>query len=121
MAKETNQDSQDPTQDQPPPKQYAGQRPQEHGSDQRRPNIPDRVEKSEGNDDDKLSGGGKSGYDEDASVKGTSTKTGTQSPTKPGQSGSGGQKAPQGGQGSPRPGSGSSGSGGSGGAGSRGA
>ena len=47
MSNETNQDRQLPTEDQPPPKQYAtghtGQ-PGEHTTDEHRPKVPDHVE-----------------------------------------------------------------------------
>lgn len=49
-----NQDQQKPTEDQPPPKQYAGQPPRpsgEHGTDERKPKIPNQVESSEGDDE----------------------------------------------------------------------
>jgi len=106
MANETNQDPQQPTQDQPPPKQYATPqpgRPGERGTDERTSKTPGRVESTEG-DDDELSADKGAGYDEDRLGKGT---------TKPG-SGSG-----QGSGSSSRqsPGSGGSGTGGASGSG----
>jgi len=49
-----NQDPQKPTEDQPPPKQYAGQssrEPGERGVGERKPKIPNQVESSEGDDE----------------------------------------------------------------------
>jgi hypothetical protein len=49
-----NQDPQKPTEDQPPPKQYAGQSPRpsgERGTDERKPKIPNRIESSEGDEE----------------------------------------------------------------------
>jgi hypothetical protein len=51
MSNETNQDQQTPTKDVPPPKQYATQhegQPSEHGTDERRPKVPDHIETSGG-------------------------------------------------------------------------
>jgi hypothetical protein len=44
-----NQDPQKPTEDQPPPKQYAGQ--SSRASGERKPKIPNQVESSEGDDE----------------------------------------------------------------------
>jgi hypothetical protein len=49
-----NQDPQKPTEDQPPPKQYAGQSSRasgERGIGERKPKIPNQVESSEGDDE----------------------------------------------------------------------
>ena len=119
MTTESNQDPQKPTQDQPPPKQYAEQRPGqsgERGTDERASKTPGRVESSEGEQDDgdRMTAGGTTGG-----------SSGGQRPTNPGQSGgsggsSGTTKPGSGtGQGSgsssrPNPGSGGSGTGSSG-------
>ena len=53
MSKE-DQGQQTPLEDQPPPKQYAGQPPRpsgERGTDERKPKIPNQVEHSEGDDE----------------------------------------------------------------------
>jgi hypothetical protein len=53
MTKE-NPDSQKPIEDQPPPKQYAGQSPRpsgERGTDERKPKVPNQIERSEGDDE----------------------------------------------------------------------
>ena len=78
MANETNQDPQQPTQDQPPPKQYATPRAPksgEHGTDERQPIIPDQVESSEGNDEDRIAAEEGSVYEEDAAEKGATGRS----------------------------------------------
>jgi hypothetical protein len=101
MANETNQDPQKPTQDQPPPKQYATPRPGqsgERGTDERAPKIPNQVESSEGDDEDRRAAEQGPEYDEDASVKGTRGGTDKQ-PRPSGGSGTtkpGGESARQG-------------------------
>jgi hypothetical protein len=113
MANETNQDPQNPTQDQPPPKQYATPRPGqsgERGTDERKPKNLDHIQSSEGDDEDQGSAAQKPGYDEDASTKGA---TGHGSADK--QSHSSGQQDRSSGTSKPGGGTGqSSGSGGSG-------
>ena len=91
MTNETNQDPQQPTKDQPPPKQYATPQPGQpgkRGTDERASKTPGRVESSEGDDDDQLSADKGAGYDEDGLVKGTTgNRGGDQRPKSPGQSG----------------------------------
>lgn len=112
MTNESNQDPQQPTQDQPPPKQYAtpqpGQ-PGERGTDERPSKTPGRVESTE-DDDDELSADKGAGYDQDNLVKGktkpgagTGQSSGSGSRQSPGSSGSGtggssGSGNPSGGQ-----------------------
>jgi hypothetical protein len=113
MTNESNQDPQQPTQDQPPPKQYATPQPGppgERGTDERPSKTPGRVE-STGDDDDELSADKGSGYDQDSLVKGTTKPGGgtgqgsgsgsRQSPGSGGSSGTGGSSGssnPSGGQ-----------------------
>jgi len=91
MTNETNQDPQQPTQDQPPPKQYATQRPGqsgERGTDERATKTPGRVESSEEDDADQKAADEGVSYDEDASVRGTTGRSGgDKRPTTPDQSG----------------------------------
>ena len=120
MANDTNQDPQKPTQDQPPPKQYATPRPGqsgERGTDQRAPKIPNQVESSEGDDGGRIAAEQCSEYDVDASVKGARRSTEKQ-PTPSTGSGTtkpGGESARQGpgsgGQSGSSPGSGNLGGG----------
>jgi len=78
MTNERNQDPQDPTQDQPPPKQYAGQRPGQsgdQGKDQKTPRIPDHMESSEGDDENQTASGEGTRYEEDASTRGATGRS----------------------------------------------
>ena len=63
MTNEINEDPQSPTQDSPPPKQYAhpsGGTPGERGTDQRTPKVPGRMEDEDDKDDkDQSAAGGK--------------------------------------------------------------
>ena len=104
MANETNQDPQNPTQDQPPPKQYATPRPGqsgERGTDERQPRNLDHIESSEGDDEDQRSAAQKPGYDEDASTKGATgqSSAGKQSHSSGQQDRSSGTSKPGGGTG----------------------
>jgi hypothetical protein len=103
MTNERNQDPQDPTQDQPPPKQYAGQRPGQsgdRGKDQKTPRIPDQMESSEGDDENQIASGQGAGStranqpDADPASRkpgaGTSQTPGSGSRQTPGSTGSGG-------------------------------
>lgn len=78
MTNETNQDPQDPTQDQPPPKQYAAPRPgqsADRGKDQNTPRIPDRMESSEGDDENQIASEQGAVYEEDASTRGATGRS----------------------------------------------
>ena len=111
MANDTNQDQQNPTQDQPPPKQYATQRPGqsgERGTDERKPNIPRQVESSEGDDEDRTASEQGARYDEDANVKGgTGQSSADKQRTPSPQGGSGAGSNKPGGESRQTPGSGS--------------
>jgi hypothetical protein len=111
MSNETNQDPQKPTSDQPPPKQYATDRPQqsgEHGTDERGSSLPGRVEDSNRSD-----AGRRKSSDDDMTGADRSS-SGDKRPNTPGQGGGSGTKqAP--GQGGREGSSGSSRGGGSGG------
>ncbi|MBV8145597.1 MAG: hypothetical protein JO184_11370 [Gammaproteobacteria bacterium] len=102
MPDETNQDPQKPTQDQVPPKQYATPRPGEsgeRGTDERTPKIPDHIESSEGDDEDRVASNQGARYDEDSSVKGSTGRSGSDKRSMPpGQSSHGAE--------SPKPGTG---------------
>jgi hypothetical protein len=86
MSNEANQDRQPPTEDQPPQKQYTsghtGQ-PGEHGTDERRPKVPDHVETGASTDQrGKMSSGGASG-----DRRPTNQRTKENNPRQHGQSG----------------------------------
>jgi len=84
MTNERNQDPQDPTRDQPTPKQYATPRPGQsgdRGKDQKTPRIPDQVESSEGDDENQIAGS--EGYDEDASTKGATGRSSSEKGSTP--------------------------------------
>ena len=100
MPDQSNQDPQKPTQDQPPPKQYATPRPGqsgERGTDERAPKIPDHIESSEGDDENQSAAGQGPHYDEDSSVKGSTGRSSADKRSSP--SGQTGQ-----GSGTPKPG-----------------
>ncbi len=102
MTHDRNQDPQEPTQDQPPPKQYATPRPGrpgERGTDERAPKIPDQMETSEGDDENQIAAEEGATYDENASVRGaTGRSSSDKRPTPSGQAG--------GGSANPKPGAG---------------
>jgi hypothetical protein len=86
MTNERNQDPQDPTRDQPPPKQYATPRPGQsgdRGTDQKTPRIPDQVESSEGDDENQIAGSEGIRYDEDASTKGATGRSSSEKGSTP--------------------------------------
>jgi hypothetical protein len=93
MTNERNQDPQDPTRDQPPPKQYATPRPGEskdRGTDQKTPRIPDHMETSEGDDENQIASSEGAVYDEDASTKGATGRSSSEKASTPsGQRGAG--------------------------------
>ena len=89
MAQETQQDPQKPTQDQPPPKQHAPQRPRQPGDpgpDQSAPKLPEYVQSSEGDDEAQRAAEEGPGYDEDASIKGSPGPDSNSSPNSPSRS-----------------------------------
>ncbi len=77
MTNERNQDPQDPTRDQPPPKQYATPRPGQSGDDPKKPRIPDQMETSETSegDDENQIASAEVGYDEEASTRGATGRS----------------------------------------------
>jgi hypothetical protein len=113
-----NQNPQKPTEDQPPPKQYAGQAPRpsgERGTDERKPKIPNRVESSEGDDENSTAAEQNADYSHssmprnDDLVTGSGQGGGSSDPSE--RSKQGGQSGREGGTGAgERGGSGASGS-----------